>query len=142
MARKSDNWPLKENDVKLQVRHWFEWHKWRCLRWNVGLAFDASGGKGVFFGEPGMPDLMFVYYLSHIDQPGASLVVWVETKAPRPGAVLSPKQFNWHEKEMKRGACVVTIDNFEALRDWYSERFAWLHKPGVGAGQYQLELDK
>ena len=139
MPRKSDEWPLKENDVKLQVRQWFEWHGWRSLRWNVGLAFDSSGGK-VMFGERGMPDLMFIYYLSQVNLPGASLTVWVEVK--RPGGTRRPAQIEWHQKEMSRGACVVTVDNFELLRDWYSERFEWLHRAGVGEGQYQLELDK
>lgn len=132
MALKGDDVRLQERDVQRQVRDWFEWHKWRTLRWNVGMAFDSSGGK-VFFGEKGMADLMFLYYLP--EPPAATLTVWVETK--RPGGVLSPAQVDWQRKEMARGGCVVTIDNFEDLRDWYSERFGWLHKPG-GPGEVNL----
>ena len=132
MDRKGDEYRLTERQVAEQVREWFAWHKWRCLRHNVGLAFDQSGGK-VFFGEKGMADLMFLYYLP--EPPAATLTVWVETK--RPGGVLSPAQVDWQRKEMARGGCVVTIDNFEFLRDWYSERFGWLHQPG-GPGEGNL----
>jgi hypothetical protein len=128
---------LKERDVAKQIRDFLEWHGWRTLRWNIGVMTNEAGAV-VRFGEKGTPDLMFVYYFLR-RKPGAALVLWVETK--RQGADLRDSQIEWQFKETKRGALIVTVDNYEEFRDWYLESFEWLHDPGgIGEGQGKLPL--
>lgn len=121
---------LRERDVSRQIRDFLSFRGWRVLRNNVGGTRDQTGNY-VPFGEPGMADLLALYYFPK-DQPGAAASLWVEVK--QAGARLRPNQVTWHAAELARGAIVVVADDFEKFHDWYWSEMAWVHSTQLGQG--------
>ena len=134
--------PLRESEVTDQIVSFMRWRGWRAIRMRIG-GMTTPQGRYVPFGEQGMPDWMFVYYL----EPPAALVLWVEMKSPqdrrkcppwcrnrsfKSSKLCSPcGQAMWAAEEERRGALVIEVDNFEEFEAWYSEKFRWLHDPAT-----------
>lgn len=127
---------LREKHVVQQVKDFLEWQGWRARRNQVMTAQNQTG-RWIRAGEKGEPDWLFIYYFNG-PQPGVALLLWIEFKAK--GERLRPDQVDWHTKELKRGALVVTADQFESFRDWYLEAFAWLQKEEDGPQGQQKNL--
>ncbi len=146
---------LSEADVTRQVCDFLEAEGWRGVRMNVGgMSYRAitkktgwAGGdvvdRYVAFGEPGMPDWLFIRYDDKPRRGPAEFrrgardsdpkinadfwrsrccVMWIEMKGP--GKKPSAHQLAWHEAERTRGALVKVVDHFETFRDWYCGVFS------------------
>lgn len=90
-----------------------------------GVATFGTRGT-VTFGEPGMPDWLFIRYKRH--QPAAAQAFWIEFKSPtdRRGCICRTKaprkrctvcdQQTWRINEEVRGGLVLRIESLEHLR--------------------------
>lgn len=81
----------------------------RCIR-----------GKG--FGEPGMPDDLFIRYgTTNEDWPrwakSPAELMWIEFKAP--GKLPEAHQLAWHDVERARGGLVKVVDDIDGYIAWY-----------------------
>lgn len=120
--------------VSRQVRQFLEIRHWRIIRNNV-TKFPSAGGKWVQVGEPGMPDFQAIKYL---DATGVCVSFWVEIK--RPGGKRKQHQIDWHEKESRLGAVVLTTDSIDEFADTYEQRFGWLHSGRFAKAAHQMRL--
>ena len=146
---------LNERDVTGQISSFLQWKGWRELRNNVTRVKD-SYGHVTAFGEIGMPDKLFIYYLKGDKAQGDGLILWVEFKNPnykrncpswcRSRSVTGKKQCSlcnqrdWKRREESRGAVVVTTDNYEEFKAWYQEKYGWLHGPDAPRRGTQTEF--
>ena len=121
-----------EAELTKQVVDFLEAHGWRAIRMSRGVATFGDRGT-VTFGEPGMPDWLFLKYVEVGLRPHA-LAVWVEFK--RHGAVetcvcLTKKprsrctkcdQITWKSREQFRGAQVHRIESLEQVKEgkWWN----------------------
>lgn len=111
--------PITEAHVQQSVVQFLELDGWRPIR--TDPVSDRSRGKG--FGEPGMPDYLFIRYKNtppgiswNIGAPHAE-VFWIEFK--RYGQKLKPHQQVWYDVETKRGALVMMVDDIDEFTRWY-----------------------
>ena len=118
-----------EADIERTCTQLLELDGWRALR--TDPVSRCEWGKG--FGEPGMPDHLYLRYLSgspvtHAGPRGEAAapgdqVLWVEFKQ-RGGKVL-PRQKAWHEAERARGAVVwVAGEDFPASIEGFAQAYA------------------
>ena len=130
--------------VTKKVRDFLEERRWRAIRHESGYVPGAGS-----FGEPGMADWQFVYYLG--GKNGFSVVMWLEMKAPptprnkmrcnckpavrsadgkkqleRAHKCRMHQQADWQAAERERGALVMQVDNPEEFAAWYADYFSWL----------------
>jgi hypothetical protein len=117
---------------------------WRRVRHESGFVPGAGS-----FGERGIADYQYLYYVPQARVKGAALVLWVETKPPdykprcacraarKEAGVYYPAkvcrdcgQKRWQAAERQRGALVVQVSDAEAFRRWYAEHFTWIEVPG------------
>jgi hypothetical protein len=130
---------ISEAHVQQTVREFLELDGWRAIR--TDPVSDRSRGKG--FGEPGMPDYLFLRY--ETDPTSATIamisprartfclsraaVLWIEFKRKsskrvgvsehwQPGRVAA-HQLRWHEAERMRGALVLVVDDIDEFTKWY-----------------------
>ena len=106
-----------EADVKAAITETLELDGWRCIK----METVSDRERGRFFGEPGMPDCLYIRYLS---TPGMPLihptaeVLWIEHKAPK--GKHQQNQIDWRVLERKRGALVwVAREDFEPTIDGF-----------------------
>lgn len=128
---------ISEAHVQEAVVQMLVLDNWRPIR--TDPVSDRGRGKG--FGEPGMPDMLFLRYdpintdpamgywgstfgsgLDRHGHPDASWaedcnILWVEFKAA--GEKPKPHQTTWHDRERARGALVMTFDSVDSAREWY-----------------------
>lgn len=116
---------ISEAHVQEAVVQMLVLDNWRPIR--TDPVSDRGRGKG--FGEPGMPDYMFIRYhcrpeVSCVDGAHGSDfarsiagVLWIEFKAA--GEKPKQHQTTWHDRERARGALVMTFDSVDAAREWY-----------------------
>lgn len=111
---------------------------WRAIRHESGFVPGAGS-----YGEKGMPDYQFIRYLKN----GVACVLWIEAKPPgfRPRCNCKPAERNpetgrmrkahecrscgqkrWAETERRRGAVVLTVEDVEVFKEWYSKAYSWL----------------
>jgi hypothetical protein len=79
-----------------------------------------SSNRGKGFGEPGMPDYLYIRYDSLFHYAGS--ILWIEWKRLKGKA--EPHQKIWHAAERKRGATVVVAGedfhaSIEGFWNWY-----------------------
>lgn len=146
LDKKTGKLRLSEADVTRQVCDFLALEGWRGVRMNVGarvqrrtqdvcLGMDEQGDaivktvevsrSRVSFGEPGMPDWLFIKYWCDgqmINCEENADLIWLEIKAP--GKEPKPHQLAWHKAERARGALVKVVDDFETFRDWYQAIFS------------------
>lgn len=124
--RKQANKPIyrpkiSEADVQQAVVTMLELDGWRSIRTDP----VSNRGRGKGFGEPGMPDYLFIRYLYRetgwecleTTSAAATQILWVEFKAA--GKKRKLHQTTWHDRERARGALVMTFDSVDAAREWY-----------------------
>lgn len=147
MRRAAPPSKLAEREVDAQIKGFLEFKGWRPKREQRTVI------PGQFqTGEPGIPDRLFIHYLTGLKgKPiGLSLTLWVEMK--RPGAKMRCNcraghtctmhaQMNWRAKEEQRGGIVAQVESFADFVPWYEERFGWLHRGDRGQGQLEMLLE-
>lgn len=123
-----------ERDIQKAAVAFLRAHGWRVYRMNSGM-FQGST-RPVRVGEPGMADLLAHRYViddtrarTHGAAPGTgvSYVIWIECKRASRGK-LHEDQVRWRLAETENGALIYTCSNIDDLRDWYYQRFGFLHK--------------
>ena len=142
---------VSEAEVLRSVKHFWALRGWRVYRMDAGGYNTPQAGYRPF-GEPGVPDLLCIYYLDSDAAKG--LLVWCEVKAPgdRRKCRCRPftdrlcqvcRQEQWAKLEEARGAFVIRVDDLKWLEQFYNEQFGWLHGPdGPRRGQTVLEFAK
>jgi hypothetical protein len=104
-----------EADIERTCTQLLELDGWRALR--TDPVSRCEWGKG--FGEPGMPDHLYLRYLSG----SRDQVLWVEFK--KRGGKVEPRQKAWHEAERARGAVVwVAGEDFPASIEGFAQAYA------------------
>lgn len=125
-ARETNQRLTTEAHVQQSVVEFLELDGWRPIR--TDPVSDRSRGKG--FGEPGMPDYLFIRYQNiplrdpdnlaivraNMGAPWAE-VLWIEFK--RKDAKPRPHQQNWHVRERNRGALGLVVDDIDEFTRWY-----------------------
>jgi hypothetical protein len=143
--------PLKllEAAVTDQVRGFLEHHGWRGLR--MGRGGMAVPNQYITFGEPGVPDWLFLRYAPNAPELcAAGLMLWIEfkrrgaraqcrcrSKAPRQRCTACDQK-NWRERERRAGAEVWLVDDLDWFMREYERRFGWLHSGDMAMGQLDL----
>lgn len=142
---------LSEADVVQQVKDYLSFRGWRPIRMGRGMIQNAYGQVSSF-GQPGMPDWLFLRYIEDAAVPGACVALWVETKANGAKAkcrcatkkkmqrCTKCDQRAFRERERRLGAQVWTIDSIESFMAAYEATFAYLHRGDTAIGQTELEL--
>lgn len=120
---------ITEKHVQDATVQFLELDGWRAIR--TDPVSDRTRGKG--FGEVGMPDYLFLRYseaarsilliqmtaLGRIEVLTDTQALFIEFKSP--GGKLEEHQIRWHDTEAKRGALVLTVNNFDNFRAWYMQ---------------------
>lgn len=118
---------LTEAHVQQAVVQFLELDGWRPIR--TDPVSDRSRGKG--FGELGMPDYLFIRYMTAPSQKCVDLgltpwpiqlkvlseILWIEFKRKR--GLRKDHQVRWHQAEQARGALVLTVDDIDEFTRWY-----------------------
>lgn len=108
---------ITEAHVQQTVVQFLELDGWRAIR--TDPVSDRSRGKG--FGEPGMPDYLFLRYWKpdhlHNDTRPIGEMIWVEFK--RKDKKPTSHQLIWHSGERGRGAFVFVVDDIDEFTRWY-----------------------
>lgn len=117
-----------EDEVADDVKRFMLAHGWRRFRMTSGL-FTTPAGYPCRIGEPGIPDQLWIRYVRDKQgQPsGVAYVLWIETKRAV-GGKRRESQIDWHRDEGILGALIYVAKDVGELRDWYYERFGFLHK--------------
>jgi hypothetical protein len=141
---------LTEAHVEQTITEFMEWDGWRAIRthplppivqrldaimakapapllaaWRVIRSYVANHTHKERFGEPAMPDKLFIRYGTQSPtQPDSgpgfrwAEVMWIEFK--KPGERPRPDQIAWHEAERSRGALVKVVDDIDDfMLVWY-----------------------
>ena len=125
---------ILEKQVDKQVRDFLELRGWRRIR------FQATVIPGAFrTAEPGMADCLYIKYL---DRNGVCVALWIETKRAVRGK-LADDQRAWRDRELKRGAVVLCVNDIDAFSREYERLFSWLHSSRFtnSAHQTRFELE-
>lgn len=134
---------LSEADIERQCTDFLALDGWRSLK--TDPVSRKEWGKG--FGEPGMPDRLYIRYDDQEDmKPGTPQgvlnspalraiadVMWIEWK--RPGKKAEAHQRLWHAAERARGALVLVAGadfraDFDTFVAWYRAS-GLLRRPGL-----------
>jgi hypothetical protein len=124
---------MLESEVIRQVSDFLTFEGWRAVKHE----YLFTGTKVV--GEKGMPDWSYTHYLKG---DGVTCTLWIEFKSPSDrrkcrceAKNAGKKRFTpctpcaqaaWKKAEEDRGAIVLRVNNFEAFRAWYTERYHWV----------------
>ncbi len=103
-----------EADVQRAVTDLLQLDGWRAIR--TDPTSDRARGKG--FGEPGMPDHLYIRYGILLYGAEAE-VFWIEFK--RKGKKPKDHQRDWHDLERRRGALVYVVDDIDDFMKLYAE---------------------
>ena len=138
--------PVLERHVISPVLDLLRYHHWRIIRceYRPGSPMQAP------VGEAGMPDYLALHYLRG---DGVVAAMWLEFKSPSdrrecrcagknagkkrvpPCTVCAQKR--WADEEEQLGAVVLRrVDNFEAFREWYMQKYSWI--TDLAKGQMSL----
>lgn len=130
---------LAERDITGQVRDYLAHRGWRPIRQ------QRTAVPGAFStGEPGMPDMLFIWYFE--EPAGAAAALWIEFKSSRgerscrchsKKVCTTCQQKKWRLRESRRGAVVMTVSDFDNFEVRYKDLFGWLH---ASVGQQELPL--
>ena len=104
---------LAERDITLTCRQYLEVRGWRAVRINAGP-----------FGKSGMPDFLFLNYKT-------SDHLWIEFKAPN--GRIGPKQREWIDDEVRRGAKVLIVSDIDWFINWYETAYGIQGQMRLGA---------
>ena len=123
---------ILEKQVDKQVRDFLELRGWRRVR------FQATVIPGAFrTAEPGMADCL---YLKYLDRSGVCIALWIETKRAVRGK-LADDQRAWRDRELKRGAAVLCVNDIDVFMREYDRLFSWLHEGRFANSAHQTRFE-
>ena len=79
-------------------------------------------------------------YIKYLDRSGVCVALWIETKRAVRGK-LADDQRGWRDRELKRGAVVLCVNDIDVFMREYDRLFSWLHCGRFANSAHQTRFD-